>query len=345
MQLITWWRLILCKKQVSKNIFFILFLFSVVLLPLDLKAQWFKTQQDIMGTQIVVDIWHRDRAAAESCSKQVFAEMNRIDALMSPYKPASELAQINQHAAKRFVKVGDELFDLIKLSQSVSEKSAGAFDITFASVGYLYDYRQNQKPSEKVISDKLKLINYRNIQLNEKTKSIKFTRDGVRIDLGGIAKGYAVDNAIAIIKHCGIENGLVSAGGDSRILGSRQGRPWMMGVRHPRIKNDIAVKLPLSNTAISTSGDYERFFIENGERYHHIIRPSTGKSVADTWSVTVLGDKATLTDALSTTLFVLGHEKGLELIDQYRDVDAIIIDSNGKMFYSSGLAAPDKMDK
>lgn len=294
-----------------------------------------------MGTNVVVDIWHADTGIAEKCSEKVFAEMRRIDELMSPFKKDSELAKINQQASKQEVKISDELFKLIELSLKFSEKSAGAFDITFASVGSLYNYRQRQKPSAKVISEKLKFINYHNIKLNKANSSIKFTQDGVRIDLGGIAKGYAVDNGIAILKTCGIANGLVSAGGDSRILGDRRGRPWVMGVRHPRKKNDVVVKLPLSNVAISTSGDYERYFIEDSKRYHHIIKPGTGKSVDSTWSATIIGDKAVLTDVLSTTLFVLGAKQGLKLIDdEYKNVDAIIIDSKGKMFYSSGLVAP-----
>ena len=269
------------------KVFFILFLLVSAGLPFDSKADWFKTQQDIMGTNIVVDIWHADAAIAETCSTKVFVEMRRIDELMSPYKENSELAKVNQHASNQSVIISDELFELIELSLEFSEKSAGAFDITFASVGSLYNYRQKQKPSDKMISDKLMLINYRHIK-----------------------------------------------------LGDRQGRPWVMGVRHPRNKNDVVVKLPLSDTAISTSGDYERFFIEDGKRYHHIIKPGTGKSVETTWSATVMGDKAVLTDALSTTLFVLGAKEGLKLIDEYKNVDAIIIDSKGKMFYSSGLEAP-----
>ncbi len=293
-----------------------------------------------MGTQVAVDVWHKDKNIAAQCSDKVFIEMRRIDELMSPFKADSELALINNLAAKQEVRISNELFDLIKFSLEISKKSAGAFDITFASVGYLYDYRQGLKPSDDVINNKLEFINYKNIKLNNKNKSIKFSRHGMRIDLGGIAKGYAVDNAIAILKKCGIKNGMVSAGGDSRILGDRQGRSWMMGVRHPRNKNDIAVKLPLTNTAISTSGDYERFFIEDGKRYHHIIKPATGKSVDTTWSATVMADSATLSDALSTTLFVLGDKKGFKLIDSYKGVDAIVINSKGKMFYSSGLVAP-----
>lgn len=326
------------KKR--KGLFLKLFFLFSILLSSAVKSEWLKTQQNIMGTIIVVDIWHNNANIAAQCSEQVLVEMRRIDALMSPFKASSELAKINRLAAEQAVTISDELFELIEFSLAISKKSAGAFDISFASVGYLYDYKQRQKPSDKTVSKKLKLINYRNIKLNKADKSIRFTQQGVRIDLGGIAKGYAVDNGIGILKKCDIKNGLVSAGGDSRILGDRKGRPWVIGVRHPRNKKDIVLKLPLSNTALSTSGDYERYFIENGKRYHHIIKPDTGKSVESTWSATVIGDESVLTDALSTTLFVLGAKEGLKLIDQYENTDAIIIDAKGKMFYSSGLTIP-----
>ena len=162
-----------------------------------------------------------------------------------------------------------------------------------------------------------------------------------KIDLGGIAKGYAVDNGIKILQTCGIQNALVSAGGDSRILGDKKGRPWVMGVRHPRDKNKVVVSIPLSDSAISTSGDYERYFIEGDKRYHHIIKPSTGQSADLTWSASVLANNAVTSDALSTTLFVLGTEKALELINTLDDIEAIVIDTKGKMFYSSGLMPPE----
>ncbi len=303
-------------------------------------ADWLKREQAIMGTRIAVEFWDEDSRHAEQCAEQVFSEMRRIDALMSPYKPDSELSHINRQAAKGAIQISEEMVNLLKKSLHISELSNGAFDITFSSVGYLYNYREGIRPTEQEIQQSLPAIDYHHVLLDEKTRSIRFTQSGVRIDLGGIAKGYAVDNGIAILAACGIKGGLVSAGGDSRILGDRGNRPWMMGIRHPRKKDAVAVMLPLSNTAISTSGDYERFFIENGERYHHIISPKTGKSVTSTWSATVIGPDATTTDALSTTLFVLGPEKGLQLIESLSGIDAIIIDARGQMHYSSGLMPP-----
>ncbi len=303
-------------------------------------AQWFKYQQAIMGTSTAVELLADTPEQADNCSKQVFREMRRIDALMSPFKEQSELAMINRDAGDHAVRISRELFELIKQSLKFSQLSKGAFDITFASVGYLYDYRMKQHPTEQQIQQQLSAISYKNIVLNDNQTSIVFNHKNTRIDLGGIAKGYAVDNAIEILKDCGIHNALVSAGGDSRILGDKNGRPWVMGVRHPRDKNKVVVSLPLSNEAISTSGDYERYFVEDGTRYHHIIRPDTGHSANQTWSVSVMAKKAITSDALSTTLFVLGTEKALELINSLDGIEAVVIDARGKMFYSNGLMPP-----
>lgn len=324
------------------HILFVLPVFAM-LFPVTAQAEWFKQQEDIMGTEITVEFWDEDNVHASQCAKRVFTEMHRIDALMSPYKQDSELSRINRQANEQAVIVSEEMFKLLQKSAQVADLSDGAFDITFSSVGHMYDYRQGIKPTEKQIQGSLDAINYRHVQLDEKSRSVRFARIGIRIDLGGIAKGYAVDNGIVILQKCGIKGGLVSAGGDSRILGDRGDRPWMMGVRHPRKKQDVAVVLPLSDSAISTSGDYERFFIQNGERYHHIISPKTGKSVSSSWSATVVGPDATTTDALSTTLFVLGPKQGMELVESLPGIDAVIIDAQGQMHYSSGLMPPEVM--
>ena len=329
-----------CLTKLTRLLMPVVVLLAIVL-PVSAVAGWFKQEQSIMGTRITVEFWDEDDRHAEQCAEQVFNEMRRIDALMSPYKPNSELSRINQQAARQAIPISEEMFRLIKKSLQMSQSSHGAFDITFSSVGYLYDYREGIKPSEEEIKKSLASINYRHVLLDEATRTVRYARPGVRIDLGGIAKGYAVDNGIAILASCGIKGGLVGAGGDSRILGDRGNRPWMMGIRHPRKKDEVAVVLPLSNAAISTSGDYERFFIEDGKRYHHIISPSTGKSVTATWSATVIGPDATTTDALSTTLFVLGQEKGLQLIESLAGIDAVIIDAQGQMHYSSGLMPPE----
>ena len=304
-------------------------------------ADWLKQQQDIMGTRVSVELWHNDLQFAQQCSDKIFKEIHRIDALMSPYKSSSEISFINNNAGISAIEISEEMSAIVDRALYFSRLSEGAFDITFASIGYRYDYRAKQHPSDNVISASLKSIDYHHIQLDK--QQIYFDNTGVKIDLGGIAKGYAVDQALQIVSDCGIAEAMISAGGDSRILGRKRGKPWMIGIQHPRKENDVALVLPLSDTAVSTSGDYERYFIrEDGHRVHHIINPSTGRSADNSWSATVIGPDAMTTDALSTTVFILGAEKGIALIETLEDIDAVIIDSHGKVHYSSGFRDPDK---
>ncbi len=265
--------------------------------------------------------------------------MRRIEALMSPYIDSSELSYINANAALDPIEISAEMARMIERSLYFSEISRGAFDITYASVGYAYDYRARTRPDDAAIERKLSAIDYHHIDLDG--NRIRFRHAEVRIDLGGIAKGYAVDRAADIVTaECGIDEALISAGGDSRIIGDRRGRLWMIGIQHPRNPSELALRLPLANSAISTSGDYERFFIENGERVHHIINPTTGRSASGSWSATVTGPDAMTTDALSTTIFILGADKGMALIETLDGIDAIIIDNQGKLHYSSGFEPP-----
>ncbi len=290
-----------------------------------------------MGTSVRVELWSDNKTEGRLVIAQVMAEMRRIDRLMSPFKADSALTKINNFAGSRPVKIGQELMNLIDKSLSISKKTKGAFDITFASAGFMYDFRQKKHPSKASLKQLLPSINYRHIQLNRSKQTIFFKDKNVKIDLGGIAKGYAVDLGIAILKKNNIQYGIVTAGGDSRILGDRKGRPWFVGIRDPRNRQGLVAKLPMRNEAISTSGDYERFFEENGVRYHHIISPKTGKSVGYMRSATVLGPDATTTDALSTSVFVLGARKGLNLINNMPKFEAVIIDNQGTMMYSNGF--------
>ncbi|MET0052976.1 MAG: FAD:protein FMN transferase, partial [Candidatus Thiodiazotropha sp.] len=195
------------------------------------------------------------------------------------------------------------------------------------------------RSAEEATRAKLALIDYHQVKLDPEQNSVFFDRPGVTIDLGGIAKGYAVDRAIELLRSRGVQHALVTAGGDSRLLGDHQGRPWQIGIQAPRRKNAIATTLNLQDSAVSTSGDYERYFEADGVRYHHIISPKTGHSASEMQSVTVIGPNATRTDALSTSLFVLGVEAGMALIDRLDDVEAVMIDSHGELFLSRGLAS------
>ncbi len=291
-----------------------------------------------MGTSVKVELWHTDRLEGEAAIEAVLAEFRRIDQSMSPYRETSELSLINREAAQRAIKLTDELFLLLEKSLEISSLTLGAFDITFASVGHQYDYRKGIAPTDEKLQQDLPKIDFRHILLNPADHSVFYTQPGVRIDLGGIAKGYAVDRGIALLQERKIEQALITAGGDSRILGDRRGRPWHIGIRAPRNRQQMVAVLPLVNTAISTSGDYERYFETDGERHHHIISPETGRSVSEVQSVTIIGPNATLTDALSTSVFVMGPNAGLKLIDSLPELEAVIIDQYGKMHFSSGLA-------
>ena len=306
------------------------------------RAVWLDRHEAIMGTNIDVEIWHDDSIKGEAALDAVMDEMRRIDALMSHYKPESELSQINARGATEAVVVDKELFDLIKLSLHFSEITDGAFDITYASVGYLYNYRKHVKPTEEEIEKALPGVNYRHLVLDEKAHSVKFAQDGMRIDLGGIAKGYAVDRGIGILQARGVQHAVVTAGGDTRIIGDRMGRPWIVGIRHPDDKSKTVLRLPLVDTAMSTSGDYERYFDEDGKRYHHIIDPHTGHSASKVRSATILGPTAVQTDGLSKTAFVLGAEKAKEIIERLPDFDGIFVRPDGKVLYTKGLQPPDE---
>ncbi len=304
-------------------------------------AEWVERVEDgIMGTRIVVELWSDNKANGEAAVAAVLDEMRRIDAAMSTYKPDSELSKVNAQAAKQPVRISQELFDLLSTSIAYSNLTGGAFDVTYASVGFMYDFRQRVRPDEEQIRDALPGINYRHLILDPKTQTVKFAREGVRVDLGGIGKGHAVDRGIAVLQARRIKHALVSAGGDSRIIGDRFGKPWVVGIRHPDRKNEVIARIPLEDAALSTSGDYERYFDEQGVRYHHIIDPKTGRSASKVRSATIIGPTATRTDGLSKTAFVLGPEKALELYNTLEDVDAILVAPDGRVLYTKGLEAP-----
>ena len=297
-----------------------------------------------MWNRVTVELFHPDATVAREGINAVIEEMHRIEAEMSPYIESSHLSRLNEHASHSAVEVSAELLSLIRRSIYFSELTHGAFDITFASAGFLYDYRLAQRPDAAQLRKSVDLINYHNLVLDHRSNTIRFSKGGVRIDLGGIAKGYAVDNCIAILQRLGIRNALVTAGGDSRLIGDRWGRPWTIGIRDPRKEDGVIALLPLVDVAVSTSGDYERYFEENGIRYHHIINPKSGDSARELQSVTIIGPDATTTDALSTSVFVLGLTRGLTLVNRLPGIDAILVDSTGAMHYSEGLESAKNTD-
>jgi thiamine biosynthesis lipoprotein len=302
-------------------------------------GHWLAREEAIMGTAIRVELWCEDAARGEAAIDAVMAEMHRIDRTMSPHKADSELSRINRDAHREPVALSSEMFLLLVQAQRFAQLSQGAFDITFASVGNLYDYREGVAPDAQALARARSAIGWRGLELDARTRSVKFAREGMRIDLGGFAKGHAVDNAAAILARHGIHHAHVAAGGDSRVIGDKRGRPWTIGVRDPRKADALVALLPLVDTAISTSGDYERFFERDGVRHHHIVDPATGESPRAVRSVTVLAADGLTCEAMSKTIFVLGTERGLDMVETLEGVDAIVVDAAGALHTSSGMSA------
>ena len=325
-----------------------LFILSVLwLLSFPAVAAWHSDTQDIMGTVVSVTLWLDDDEKGEQAVAAVMAEMRRIDQQYSPFIPSSELSRVNQLAPKATAQhplpISAELASIIEKADYYSRISSGAFDITFASLARYYDYRKGLKPSDAQFKELLPQINYTYIHLDRKANTVYFDHPKVYIDLGGIAKGFAVDRAADILQKLGVVHANISAGGDSRVMGDKFGKPWLVGIRNPRAedKNAVAITLPLENCAISTSGDYERFFIDkDGQRVHHIINPRTGKSPHGVISVSVIGPLGFDTDPLTKTIFIMGPEKGLALIESLPGFDAVVITESGKVLYSKGLTPP-----
>ncbi len=311
----------------------------IAIIAVPAHAEWVNRITDgIMGTRITVELWSEDRAKADAAIEAVLDEMRHIDESMSTYKPTSEVSLVNAKAADGPMRISKELFDLLVKAKEYSVLTEGAFDITYASVGYMYNFPKHIRPDEAQIAKALPAVDYRHVLLDAKNQTVQFSQKGVRIDLGGIAKGYSVDRGIDVLKARGFSRAYVSAGGDSRIIGDRFGKPWMVGIRDPRKgEGEVIASIPLVDAAISTSGDYERFFDEGGVRYHHIIDPHTGHSASKVRSATVIGPYATRTDGLSKTAFVLGPEKAMEIYNRIDDIDAIIVKLDGSVIYSKGM--------
>ncbi len=303
-------------------------------------AEWHRLEEPLMGTSVSVELWSEDVAEGQAAARAVMAEYHRINESMSTYREDSEISQVNREAHRAAVPVSEELFALIARSLTLAQHSDGAFDITFDSVGQHYDFRAGELPAASEIDAGIAALDYRLVELDEQAVTVRFLAPGVRINLGGIAKGYAIERGAQLLLDRGVEHALLNAGGDSRVIGDRRGQAWVVGVRDPRNRDAVVVRLPIVNEAISTSGDYERYFERDGVRFHHILNPRTGHPVSGVRSATVIGPDATMTDGLSTTIFVMGVRRGMALIAAMPGYEAVIVDADGRMAYSSGLAPP-----
>jgi thiamine biosynthesis lipoprotein len=303
----------------------------------------------LMDTVVEIKVYHKDKGEAQKAIDSSMEEMRSVEQKMSCFLPGSEVSRINKEAflegkkgsplAEGWIPVSDELFSLLEESVLLSKLTKGSFDITIFPLWKIWKFEgeNSEVPGKGKIEKVLKFVNYENMML--KNGKISFARKEMGIDLGGIAKGYAVDAAVRVLKKKNINSAMVNAGGDIYVLGRKQGKPWRIGIRHPRREGEILGIIEVENKAVVTSGDYERFFFSGGKRYHHIINPKTGYPADECQSVTIVAKEATFADGLATGIFVLGPKEGMALIENLAGVEGVIINKEGDVSASSGLVS------
>jgi len=306
--------------------------------PFSHSANLFKYHQVAMGTAVEITLMGESEELAQKAALQAFQEIRRIEYLMSPWIESSDVTRVNRSAGNDGVRVSPETVQVIKRAQEVSKLSGGGFDITVGPLVQLWrKAREKGTPPEmEEVKETLNLVNFRNLRTHYGGK-VSLRKKGMAMDLGGIAKGYAVDRAFELLKGLGYRNLVVNAGGDLRVGGSKPDGPWSIGIQHPRDPEKIIARISLSDTAVATSGDYEKFFIHQDKRYHHILNPKTGFPAVGCQSVTILHKEAGTADALATAIFVLGPEKGYALCQRLEGVECLIIDREGNITFSPGL--------
>jgi len=297
--------------------------------------------QILMGTLVEIAIKQSDAQKSKQAIDLAFDEIKRIEGLLSSHLPDSEISRLNKSAGEAWQELSPETIEILKRALHWSDWSQGSFDITVGPVVDLwkFDTPKANIPSTEQIDDALKLINYKDLQI--KGNKAKLNRKGMAVELGAIAKGYAVDRAIQILKEAGISDAFINAGGDLKSIGMRSPEvPWKIGLQHPRYPEKMIGAFSLTNGAIATSGDYQKYFIREGKRYHHILNPKTGHPAKenDIVSTTVMADSVMDADALATALFVLGP-KAFENIKSLENTEAMVILKTGKTFFTPGFEA------
>jgi FAD:protein FMN transferase len=305
-------------------------------------------ERQCMGTKCTLSVFHYDQARVDAAAEQAFAAIRRLDALMTTWTSDSEVSRINQAAGSgKPVVSGSETFEVLKRALWIADRSDGAFDITVGAFKGLWKFDEDNDgslPSDSAVAERRKLVDYHDLILDPRASSATLRRPGQQITLGGIAKGFIVDRAVGVLRAAGFKDFLVQAGGDLYAAGQRGDRPWKVGVQDPRAPRsdgkapDVSfAMITLSDAAFNTSGDYERFIIKDGKRYHHILDPRTGYPVSHTRSVTVLAPSSFLADTLDTAVFVLGADKGLALLQSVPGVEALIVDGDNRLHVTPGL--------
>ena len=305
--------------------------------PRELKLLVRERKLAVMGTELEITALHADAELLDRALDAAVLEIQRVEDLMTDWR-ASPLTTLNQVLGDGPHTVPAELAILIDRSLAVAELSGGAFDPTFRTFGRLWDFKAQppRLPEPAAIETALAKCGWQKVQVD--LASAQITRpQGLEIGLGGIAKGYGVDRAMAVLMEYGIQNAVVNAGGDLKALGRKQEELWTIAIRHPRDRERLIALLPVSNTCVVTSGDYERFFEYQGKRYHHILDPRTGYPAEGCMSATVVAPDAAIADALATAICVLGYEKGFKIIESLPRIEALVVDMQGQVHATTGL--------
>lgn len=317
-------------------------LFGLVLFfsTIGYSQQIHKKTLKLMGSRFDISVVAQDSIQANVYIKLAIAEISRIEKLISSWDPNSQTSEIVRNAGEKPTQVDKELFGLIERSIAISKLTDGAFDISYASMDKIWKYDGSMKemPSEEAIKVAVSKVGYQNIILDKTNMTVFLKLKGMKIGFGAIGKGYAADRAKDLLISKGVVAGIINASGDMNTWGKQpSGEDWKVAITNPLNKNVAFALLPISNSAVVTSGDYEKYVTFNGKRYTHIIDPRTGIPATGIISVSVFAPKAELADALATSVFVMGTEIGLNRINQLNGIECIIIDSEGKIHTSTNI--------
>jgi len=301
----------------------------------------FKRGMKLMGNHFEMSVVAGDETWADECIDTGVAEIQRIERLLTTYSDDSETNRINRQAGIAPVRVSQETFDIIDRSLRISRLTQGAFDITYGSVDkrlWNFDQGMTSLPDPATARRMVRLINYRNVILNKMDTTVFLKEEGMRIGFGGIGKGYAAERAKAVMRQMGSDSGIVNASGDLTVWGHQpDGKPWTIGIVNPNAAGQVFSYLEVVNMAIATSGNYEKYVMIGGRRYSHTINPRTGLPVTGVKSVTILCPNAELADAMATPVMIMGIRAGLDMINQIKDLEAIVIDDEDRIYTSKNI--------
>jgi thiamine biosynthesis lipoprotein len=298
-----------------------------------------KRAQMHMGTLVTITSVARSEAAAQAAATAGFSEIHRLEQLLSTWIPTSELSRVNTSAGVKPVHVSPETLTVVQRAIQVAEMTDGGFNIAIGPAVDAWSVIEGRRiPTESELEALRPLVDLQAIHIDEREQTIYLGKTGMRIDVGGIGKGYAADQAVDALRSAGAIAGVVALSGDIKTFGrSPGGKMFPVGIQHPRKDGSVLAWIDLQDEAISTAGDYERFFEREGVRYHHILDPRTLQPARSCQSVTVIAREGVWADGLDTGIFVMGPERGMELVEQLPDVEAIIVDAEGRLLVSSGL--------